>query len=211
MAKDKKSFLLYCDLIHTIEKLPNEKAGELFKIILQYVNDKNPIIEDLLLQISFEPIKQSLKRDLVKYTQFIEKQSYNGSKGGRPKKPKETQKTQAFLNKPKKADSVSDIDIDIIKDIYDYEFILIVKTWLNYKKERKETYKSKIGLTLFCKELKKISGGDNNKALQVIEKSMANNWAGIFELKGLDAQVEVKAKTKEELNEEKKREFMSRL
>ena len=49
MAQDKKSFLLYCDLIHTIDKLPNEKAGELFKIILQYVNDKNPNVAPRLL------------------------------------------------------------------------------------------------------------------------------------------------------------------
>ena len=42
MAENKKSFILYCDLIHTIEKMPNEKAGELFKHILMYVNDKNP-------------------------------------------------------------------------------------------------------------------------------------------------------------------------
>jgi hypothetical protein len=42
MAKNKKSFVLYCDLIHTIEKLSNEQAGELFKHILRYVNDKDP-------------------------------------------------------------------------------------------------------------------------------------------------------------------------
>jgi hypothetical protein len=65
MADNKKSFILYCDLIHTIEKLPDEKAGQLFKHILKYVNDKNPIIEnDLILELVFEPIKQQLKRDL---------------------------------------------------------------------------------------------------------------------------------------------------
>jgi hypothetical protein len=65
MAENKKSFILYCDLIHTIEKLPDEKAGQLFKHILKYVNDKNPIIEDdLILELVFEPIKQQLKRDL---------------------------------------------------------------------------------------------------------------------------------------------------
>ena len=94
MADGKKSFVLYCDLIHTLDKLPDEKAGQLFKIILQYVNDKNPNIDDLILQIAFEPIKQTLKRDLVKYASFVERQAVNGKKGGRPKKPTETQKTQ---------------------------------------------------------------------------------------------------------------------
>ena len=42
MAKDKKSFVLYCDIIHTIEQLTDEQAGHLFKHVLYYVNDLNP-------------------------------------------------------------------------------------------------------------------------------------------------------------------------
>jgi hypothetical protein len=86
MAENKKGFILYADLISTIEKLPDEIAGKLFKIILEYVNDKHPIIDDLLLQIAFEPIKMQLKRDLEKWDEFKKKQSINGSLGGRPKK-----------------------------------------------------------------------------------------------------------------------------
>ena len=67
MAEDKKGFVLYCDLIHTIEKLPDDKAGLVFKHLLRYVNDQNPITEDLIVDITFEPIKRQLKRDLVKY------------------------------------------------------------------------------------------------------------------------------------------------
>jgi hypothetical protein len=80
MATDKKSFLLYCDIIHTVSKMPNEKAGELFKHILEYVNDKNPITEDLIIQLTFEPIKQSLKRDLQKYANTCVKNSENAYK-----------------------------------------------------------------------------------------------------------------------------------
>ncbi len=110
MATDKKSFILYCDTIHTVKKMTKVKAGELFLIILKYVNDENPEITDPLLDLVFEPIKQQLKRDLRKYEHYIEKQVINGKKGGRPrkdKKPKESQKTQAFFSKPKKAGSVS--------------------------------------------------------------------------------------------------------
>lgn len=85
MAENKKSFILYCDLIHMVSKLPNDKAGELFKHILKYVNDEDPQTDDLLLQISFEPIKQQLKRDLKVWVDFREKQKLNGAKGGRKK------------------------------------------------------------------------------------------------------------------------------
>ena len=86
MASGKKSFLLYADIIGVVEKLPNDKAGELFKLILEYVNDKNPKTEDMLLQIAFEPIKLSLKRDLKKYEAICSRNKLNVSKGGRPKK-----------------------------------------------------------------------------------------------------------------------------
>tara|TARA_R100001460_G_scaffold40487_1_gene75703 strand:- start:9875 stop:10444 length:570 start_codon:yes stop_codon:yes gene_type:complete len=81
MAKDKKAFVLYCDLIHTVNKLSNEQAGTLFKHVLQYVNDLNPETDDLITQICFEPIKQNLKRDLKKYEKTREKRSEAGKKG----------------------------------------------------------------------------------------------------------------------------------
>lgn len=77
----KKSFLLYCDIKHTIDKLTNEKAGELFKHILSYVNDENPITNDIIIEIAFEPIKQSLKRDLIKWEGEKKQRSEAGKLG----------------------------------------------------------------------------------------------------------------------------------
>ncbi len=81
MAEDKKSFLLYADLIHTVKKLPKEKVGDLFITILEYVNDMNPMVDDIIVDIAFEPIKQQLKRDLRTWEKRIEKRSDNGSLG----------------------------------------------------------------------------------------------------------------------------------
>jgi len=82
MATDKKSFILYCDLIHTIEKMPADKAGELFKHILRYVNDLNPETDDLIVCFfafisnnfsiistfsTFHIINFKLKRYITKY------------------------------------------------------------------------------------------------------------------------------------------------
>jgi uncharacterized phage protein (TIGR02220 family) len=79
MAKDKKSFLLYVDLIHTVEKLTDEQAGKLFKHVLRYVNDKNPE-SDQFTEVVFEPIKQTLKRDLEKYEGIRQRNSENAKK-----------------------------------------------------------------------------------------------------------------------------------
>jgi hypothetical protein len=77
MAENKKSFLLYCDIIHTIQQLSDEQAGNLFKHILQYVNDQNPSTDNVITNIAFEPIKQQLKRDLMKYDSIRKRNSEN--------------------------------------------------------------------------------------------------------------------------------------
>ena len=71
--KKKKSLLHYADLIHTVGQLPAEKQGDLFMHILRYVNDENPTTTDPLVKLAFEPIKQQLKRDLVKWKDISDK------------------------------------------------------------------------------------------------------------------------------------------
>ena len=81
MAEGKKSFILYCDLIHTVNKLPDEKAGQLLKLILSYTNDLNPVIDDYILELVFEPIKHQLKRDLDGYKKKLEERTWAGILG----------------------------------------------------------------------------------------------------------------------------------
>jgi hypothetical protein len=79
MAENKKGFVLYADQKSIIDMLPNEKAGELLKHIFAYVNDENPINEDPLINLAFEPIKLQLKRDLQKWEETRAKRSVAGS------------------------------------------------------------------------------------------------------------------------------------
>lgn len=81
MAQDKKSFLLYADIIYTIEHLTNEEKGKLFQHLLEYVNDFNPILEDRILLIAWKPIERQLKRDLEKYENKKEERSRSGQLG----------------------------------------------------------------------------------------------------------------------------------
>jgi hypothetical protein len=67
MAENKKSFILYCDQKGVWDKLDDAQAGRLVKHIIAYVNDENPVASDFVTELAFEPIKQSLKRDLRKW------------------------------------------------------------------------------------------------------------------------------------------------
>lgn len=78
-----KSFVLYNDLIHTVKRLPEDKAGKLFLKILSCVNDEDIIDDDIVVDIAFEPIKQQLFRDLQKWKSVREKRRIAGSKGGK--------------------------------------------------------------------------------------------------------------------------------
>ncbi len=81
MAENKKSFVLYCDLIKSIEHLTNEEKGILFTHLLEYVNDMNPILTDRLIITAWKPIELQLKRDLDKYRRELEKKSESGRLG----------------------------------------------------------------------------------------------------------------------------------
>ncbi len=58
----------------------------------------------------------------------------------------------------------------------------LVESWLDYKRSRSENYKSDLSVKKFHTMLRNYSRGDPGLARQIIDKSIANNWAGIFQL-----------------------------
>ena len=199
MAEGKKSVLLYCDLIHTIEKMDNETAGQFFKHYLRYINDLNPKTDNLLVDITFESVKQNLKRDLKKWETRAEKSRENGKKGGRPPK-EETQETQQVILKPKKpvkdtvtvTDTVNVNDIllkketkkDLVFPFTSENFVYQWQIWRQYKKEQhKFTYKSEASEQAALTQLQKMATNREIKAIEIIHHTMANGWKGFVEPK----------------------------
>jgi len=73
-------------------------------------------------------------------------------------------------------------------DTFDFSFVEesfreVFYEWLQYKRERKEKYKSQRSLKLCYDKLKRLSNGDAATARLIVEESMSNNYAGLFELK----------------------------
>ena len=63
------------------------------------------------------------------------------------------------------------------------EFKEVFFEWLEYKKERKESYKSQKSLKAAYENMKEVSNNDPEIAKKCVKKSMSSNWAGLFELK----------------------------
>ena len=83
MAKGKKTFIFYSDWINMVREMPNEDAGILLKHVLSYVNDEEPITDNLLVKMAFGHMKPMLKSDLDKWERIREKRRLSGSKGGK--------------------------------------------------------------------------------------------------------------------------------
>lgn len=55
--------------------------------------------------------------------------------------------------------------------------------WLEYKRTRRESYRSEMGAKKCFALLRHLSGDDPSVAAAIIDRSIANNWAGLFPLR----------------------------
>lgn len=62
-------------------------------------------------------------------------------------------------------------------------FVPIMEEWLEYKRKRQESYKTESSVRKCYQNLVNISGNNPAIAQLIVDQSIANNWAGLFELK----------------------------
>jgi hypothetical protein len=94
--------------------------------------------------------------------------------------PKRKEKNSG--KKEKKAPSPH-LDTDAILQTIESPWQELMHTWLEYKRLRKESYRSEIGIRKCLTMLRNLSGNNPETAVVIIDQSIANNWAGLFELK----------------------------
>lgn len=69
------------------------------------------------------------------------------------------------------------------------EFLDSYSLWLEYKKQRKESYANELSRKAFYNKLLKLSNNNPTIAIQIVNQSIENNWSGIFELKNSGKQL----------------------
>lgn len=179
--------IIYVQQYEAIKDLSQSDKGVLLDAIFHY-HITGEVMQELppMVLMAFTFIRTSIDSNTRKYEAIVERNRENGKKGGRPRNPNNP-------SEPKKADT--DTDTDTVKDtktktvsiddLFSNENILlkpIVSEWIAYKKEIKDPYKTVRGMKAFVKELQKLSNNDPKVAKEITERSMANNWKGIFEL-----------------------------
>lgn len=189
-----ESFNAYHSYLTAIEPLNDAERGRLFTALLTYSSTGE--VPDLRgnERFVFPQMKWQIDRDKGSYDDFCARQSENGKKGGRPKKPpvnSETQKTQAFFEKPKKAnnkdkDKDKDKDRCFPSDEEKHKGASALDVALNdfaemRKKMRKPLTDRALALTL--SELEKLAPGDDEKKIAILNQSIQRGWQGVFPLK----------------------------
>jgi hypothetical protein len=191
MAENKKGFILYADQKELFSQLPDEIAGKLIKHIMAYVNDENPISDDILINIAFTPIKLQLKRDLVKFEETKASRSVAGKIGAEKRWQaiaNDGNRINGIANDSKPKQTIAKIAVkDNVKvkekDIHIYSFYDslieygfekdLVSEWIKVRKDKGAT-NTQTAFKGFIKEVEK-NGNDINFILRTcIERS----WKG---------------------------------
>jgi len=222
MATNKKGFILYADQKELFDQLPNEKAGELIKHIFSYVNDENPETNDIILKLAFTPIKQQLKRDLVKFEETKIKRSEAGKKSAearRNKKEKDATNSTSVKSVQQTStkstvkendnvtvnDTVKDKDINNKPTAFNFRNSFlelgvdndILNDWLSVRKKKKGV-NSETAFKGFVNEVKK----SNLTIPQAVEICASKSWASFNASWDIGKELMPKEKTKQEIYEE---------
>lgn len=178
--------ILYRSFYDAIKLLPDAIQLEIFRAIFEFGLDGiepelSPIAKPFWLLI-----KPNLQANRTKW-----------ESGCKAKSKQSISKTEAKRKqKGSKAEANVDVDVDVDKDengdvevtvkgkldLSGYgQMAYLVQRWIDYKKSIKDSYKSQQSLDMFFKNLMKYSGGNAQMAEEIIERSMANQWKGIFQ------------------------------
>lgn len=112
----KEYFKVFHSYLKSIEPLNDAERGRLFTAMLEYsITGVEPKLNGNERFI-FPTMKANLDREVESYRNTVEANRLNGRKGGRPQKPKESEKTHSVFEKPKESEKSQDKDKDKDKD-----------------------------------------------------------------------------------------------
>jgi len=174
-------FPFHDSYLERTKRLTDEQLGRLVRAASRY-NQTGEECTDPDIVIAFDFFRADIDFAKDAYEKKCAINQINGLKGGRPKKteridekPKkangfsETQKTQIKQNKEKQNKITTPLD-DAIEDFRKYR--KSIRKPLNELSEKR-----------ILTELEKLSGGNESIKIQILDQSIRNGWAGVFELK----------------------------
>jgi len=172
-----KSFILYQEYQQNLKMLSQEQKGDLLDAIFAF-NQGEEINLEPLVNMAFSFIKSDLIRNRKKYDNIVERNKINGSKGGRPSKPK---KPSGLIGNPKKPKETLNDNDNVNDNVND--------------KEDKKTKAKKAMEEMLMDESKKAEARLKDKIIipEWIDSENWNEWMKIrIKKKASNSQVSIK-------------------
>jgi len=142
------------------------------------------------------------QKRMIRDNKISEARSISGSKGAsitNNKKQNEADFAEPFAaaNKAANTENESEVENDIVNKTetknkapkFNFSFVedfmqVPFMEWIEYKTAKKKGYKTQKSLQACYAEMKNLSNNNGDTAIKIVNKSMANNWDGLFELRG---------------------------
>ena len=134
-------------------------------------------------------IKTTKKWNETKFTHY-EETSHDGEESSHKNGEESSHRT---VKKVHTNNIVNNIDVnkinnkivnkDLVFPFDSNKFLETWKLWKDYRKEIKKPIKGIISEQSQLQKLSKISNGDQQTAIEIINQSISNNWQGLFEIK----------------------------
>lgn len=141
------------------------------------------------------------QKRMIRDNKISEARSISGAKGASITNNKNQNEvnfaeTFASANKAANTENESEVENDIVNKTetknktlkFDFSFVedfmqVPFMEWIEYKTAKKKGYKTQKSLQACYAEMKNLSNNSADTAIKIVNKSMANNWDGLFALK----------------------------
>lgn len=208
---ERDSFIFYRSFFEAIDEVDEATQLIVYRSIAVYaLNREEPKLEGIA-KVLWRLIKPQLDANWTRFENGC-KGAEHGVKGGNPNfkkgqpnpyynkdSPKDNPNITPKIT-PNENDNVFNDNVNdnenvnkknakkeknILPDYVSTDLADVMRDWLEYKREKGESYKPR-GLKACYNKLVSLSGGNAEKARAIIEQSMSNNYAGLFSLKNQD-------------------------
>lgn len=171
---------IYFDFLNSIEPLDDAERGRLFTAILRYASTGElPDLEGNERFI-FPTARAMIDRDQEQYKKTCAARAEYGKRGGLAKASKSKQKVAKRSKSSQEKEEEEEKEKD--KYIKASPFEVALDEFRQYRKENRKPL-TELAERKLLNELDRLSGGNEETKIQILDQSIRNGWAGVFELR----------------------------
>lgn len=178
------SFIFYRSFYEAAQDLEDADRLKFYDAVLEYaLNGSETLTERSSARAVFKSVRPQIDVNNQRYE--------NGKKGGAPlgnknakKQPKTTKKQPKHNQSTTKKQPNVNVNVnDNANDINKSPLDIALDNFKDHRKQLKAPMTDQ-AYKMLLNKLEKLSGGDEQKKVAILNQSIENGWKGVFELKG---------------------------